>query len=117
MRESLFLIVGVIAGGLITWIVAHIYYRKTLTQVPEWAKPWVEGLPQEPLSNDQLLEYFQDALNEGVVTPDPLVGHVACPECKASAKDFEQQIFGDDIYTVINVSCPHCGWNETVDVS
>ena len=102
------LLVGIVGGGVLSWLISHIYYKKSSVKIPEWAKPIIERLPEEPPTNDRLLEIFQDALNRGEVEVDPIVGYVACPECKASSKDFKKTAYGDDMHTVVTVECPHC---------
>jgi rubredoxin len=110
------LVIGLISGAVFSWLISHIYYKKSSVQIPDWAKPIIERLPEKPPTKEKLLELFQDALDKGEVEIDSVVGYVACPECKASAKDFEKTAFGDDIHTVVVVECPHCGWNKTTEV-
>jgi hypothetical protein len=111
------LVLSLILGGIVSWALTHAYYRKGSIEVPEWAKPIVANLPSEPPSKERLLELFQTALNKGDVTPDPVFGHVACPECHSPFGDIEKKVFGDDRYTVVVATCPHCGWSADADVS
>ena len=110
------LVLGPVVSIFITWVVAHIYYKKTLTHTPDWAKQFVENLPQSKPSEAELLKLYQEALNTGEIVPDPILGHVACPECKNPASDFQEKIFGDEYHTIIVKSCPHCGWNDHAEV-
>ena len=82
------LLVGIVGGAVLSWLISYIYYKKSSVQIPDWAKPIIKRLPEEPPTKDKLLELFQDALDKGEVEVDPVVGYVACPECKASSKDF-----------------------------
>ena len=118
MKEAIMLelVIGLIGGGVFSWLISHIYYKKSSIQIPDWAKPIIERLPQEQPTKEKLLELFQDALDKGEVEIDSVVGYVACPECKASAKDFKKTAVGDDIHTVVVIECPHCGWNKTTEV-
>jgi endogenous inhibitor of DNA gyrase (YacG/DUF329 family) len=59
---------------------------------------------------------FQKHLDTGEVQIDPLLGRVACPECGRSAKRFEREAFGDDLATILVISCPACGWSQDVQV-
>ena len=99
--------------------ITHIYYKKSSITPPEWAKPIIAQLPDEKPTMEKLIELFQDALDKGEaeIDPiDPIFGHAACPQCKAPAKDFEKQGFGDDDHYIVDVYCPHCGWNRSTEV-
>lgn len=110
------LTIGIILGGIISWFVTYIYYRKSTSEIPEWAKPIIDKLPPEQPSQEKLLELFQEALNNEEIIPDPILGHVACPECKTTASDFQEKSYGDDYHTIVVKTCPHCGWSEQVEV-
>lgn len=110
------LFIGIVGGAIFSWVISHIYYKKSSKQIPDWAKPIIAKLPEEQPTKDKLLELFQDALDKKDVHVDPLIGHVACPKCKASAKDFKKTVFGDDTHTIVVVECPYCGWSETIEV-
>ncbi len=108
--------IGLLLGALASWLITFCYYRKSSNEVPEWFKPILKKLPPEKPSRNQLLKLFQDALNEGEVSLHPLLGHVACPDCKAPLEDLEEKVFGDDNVTLVSVKCPHCGWEQTEEV-
>lgn len=110
------LVLGPVVSVFITWVVARFYYKKSLTHIPDWAKPLVEKLPQSKPSEAELLKLFQEALNTGEIVPDPIFGHVACPECKNPASDFQEKILGDEYHTIIVKSCAHCGWNDHAEL-
>ena len=110
------ILIGIILGGLISWMLAHIYYKKSSKEIPDWAKPIIKKLPQLQPSTNELLELFQEALNSGDIIPDPILGHVACPNCKAPASDFEGKGFGDENHTIIVKTCPHCGWSDHAEI-
>lgn len=110
------LVLGTVIGGAISWFVTHIYHHKSSTEIPDWAKPIVEKLPPSRPPEAELLKLFQQALNTGEIVPDPLLGHVACPDCKAPASDFKDKTFGDEYHTIIVKSCPHCGWNDHAEL-
>jgi|WetSurSiteA1Bulk_404760.scaffolds.fasta_scaffold527918_1 hypothetical protein len=61
------LIIGIIGGAAFSWLISHIYYKKSSVQIPDWAKPIIERLPEEPPTKEKLLELFQDALDQGEV--------------------------------------------------
>jgi hypothetical protein len=108
------LVIGIFAGAILSLIITHYYYRKSSKQPPEWAKPFIERLPNEPPTKEKLIELFQEALDKGEAKIDPIFGYVACPKCKASAKDFKKSGSGDDYTTIVSVYCPHCGWSNTI---
>jgi hypothetical protein len=112
------LVVGVIFGGFVSWLVTHIYYKKSSTKIPDWAKPIIDKLPQSQPTESELLELFQEALNSGDIVPDPIFGHVACPNCKAPASDFEKKEFYEDerCFTFVDITCPHCGWRDHTEL-
>jgi hypothetical protein len=110
------LTLGIIFGGIVSWCLTHIYYRKSSKEIPDWAKPIIEKLPKTKPSGAELLELFQDALDSKQIIPDPILGHVACPNCKAPSSDFETKCFGDENHTIIVKSCPHCGWSDHAEV-
>jgi hypothetical protein len=110
------LVIGVILGGFVSWLVTHIYYKKSSTEIPDWAKPIIDKLPQSQPSESELLELFQEALNSGDIIPDPILGHVACPNCKSPASDFEEKGFGDEYHTIVVKTCPHCGWSDHAEL-
>ena len=110
------LIIGLIFGGLISWIIAHVYYRKSSTFAPEWAKPLIEKLPGVPPSKEKLIELINEAFDAGILKPDPILRYVACPNCKSPSSDFGHRTFSDERTTVVVVDCPNCGWSETAEV-
>jgi len=117
MEDFLFwVVVPAVAGGLLSWLITRHYYRKSSIDVPEWAKPILRSLPQNPPSKEKLLELFQAALQRGDVAPDPVLGHVACPECHAPSSEFRHTTVGDDAHTIVVATCPRCGWSEHAEV-
>lgn len=79
-----------LAGGVVSWVVAHWYHKRSSTEVPEWAKPLVENLPDQPVSRERLIELYHDALETGAISmPDPIGGYLACPSCGAPSSEFE----------------------------
>ena len=107
-------IVIFIAGCIISWLIAHLYFHRSSTTIPEWAKEIVKRLPAQPPSEDELLKLFQEHLDSGEVEVNPLLGRVACPQCGESVKNFKEDVFGDDSVTIVAVTCPSCGWSEDV---
>ncbi len=94
-----------------TWLIAHFYYHRSSTQVPPWAKKLIQNLPDNPPKLNELLRLFQDYLDSGDIEIKFPLNLIVCPECGASAKDFEDKIHGDDFHTVIVYTCPSCGWS------
>ena len=108
--------IGVILGGFFSWLSTHVYYKKSSTQIPDWAKPIVEKLPQSKPTDEELLQLFQEALDSRSAIPDPVLGHVACPECFSPSSDFHETSYGNDSHTVVIKTCPHCGWSDHTEV-
>ena len=96
MVEFLYLI----AGFLLSWLIAHFYYHRGSTQSPDWAKPIIENLPEQPPNKIELLRLFQEHLDSGEIEVHPAFGRVACPECGESSQEFEEKVFGDDVPAV-----------------
>ena len=102
------------AAACSTWLIAHAYYRRSSVQVPEWARPLIESLPEARPSRERLIELFNEAIAEGDLVPDGNFGYVACPRCKAPTSEFgttrqHDERFDDD-YLVIR--CKRCGWSD-----
>ncbi len=89
------------AGCVVSWLIAHLYYCRSSTQAPKWAKDLIQNLPANPPKPSELLRLFQEHLDSRDVEINYRLGRVACPECGASAKDFEEKVFGDDAHTIV----------------
>jgi RNase P subunit RPR2 len=105
-----------IGGCLVTWLITHVYHRRSSTTVPDWAKELVEHLPKQRPTGKELLALFQQYLDTGKIEIDPLLHRVACPKCGESANRFEKESFGDDSATIVVITCPACGWSQDVQV-
>lgn len=103
-----------IAGCIISWLIAHLYYHRSSTNIPEWAKEIVKHLPAQQPTEGELLQLFQEHLDSGVIEINPLLGRVACPNCGESIKNLKEDVFGDDSVTIVVYTCPSCGWSEDV---
>jgi len=111
------LLVGVILGGVISWVIAYYYYRQSSKQAPEWAqkapewaRPLIEKLPDAPISSERLVRLYHEALEKGKIDfPDPMSGYVECPRCGAPASDFEpwEDYAHDSRY--VGTRCGKCG--------
>lgn len=106
-----------VAGALISAMISRHYYSRSASEVPSWARPLIEKLPDLRPSDEELLRLFQESLQSGRVTPDPLLGHVACPKCNALATEFKRSGFFDDQTSrgVVVTECPSCGWSESAE--
>jgi hypothetical protein len=106
------LLIGALLGGMISLLIAHSYYRKSKSNVPDWAEPLIERLPQIAPREEELISIFQDLINEGKITPHPVFQYVACPKCKGPLEDLKETVSGDDYVDVLGIECPHCGYDE-----
>ncbi|MCD4832120.1 MAG: hypothetical protein K8R02_10030 [Anaerohalosphaeraceae bacterium] len=116
-KEMVIQLVFTIVCCIATWTIAHLYYQRSKTVTPEWAKPLVEHFPEQEPTPEKLAQLFQEYLDVGDVEINPLLHRVVCPDCGESAKNFKKAGFGDDSHSIVTISCPNCGWSETVDVS
>jgi len=99
------LLIGIVAGAILSLII-----------IPEWAKPFIANLPEEPPTQERLLELFQDSLDTGETEIDSDFLIVACPNCGTPSNELIKNGFGDDYHGVICISCPNCDWSDEVDV-
>lgn len=114
------LVIGIVLGGLVSWGIAHWYYRQSSKQAPEWAantpewaKPLIAKLPDAPVSSERLVQLYHEALELGDLQPDPYSGYVACPKCGAPSSEFKgwediDPVRGD-LYR--GVRCGKCGYD------
>jgi hypothetical protein len=102
---------GVIFGGVITWVVAHWYYRRASVEVPEWARPIVRALPSRRPKPEEFAVVLRDALEGLTVRVEEDAGDAdSCPKCgEADLEEFDEEV-DEDNYRV--VECGSCGWLE-----
>lgn len=62
MKQLLILIVGIVGGGLVSWLIANAYYRRSSIQPPDWARPLIEHLPKFPPTPERLLQLYRQVL-------------------------------------------------------
>ena len=110
------MIIGVVLGGLVSWVITYRYYKKSDSSPPDWAKPLINKLPAIAPSKEELLKLFQNEISEGTITPHAVFRHVACPNCNAPLEELTEKVMGDDYHTILDINCPHCGWNEWTEV-
>lgn len=110
------LIIGIVAGGMVSWFITHLYYQKSSKKVPAWAEGIIDRLPEVPPTKEKLLELFQESLTDGDVEIHSVFGIVACPECKAPIRELKESVFGNDGVTIVTISCPYCGWNKSSEI-
>jgi hypothetical protein len=125
MLEIAITIGSLLIGGAISWAISHLYYRRSSAKkpawyddAPDWAKEFMESLPNDPPSIDRLVELYQDALERGDISVDPSTGYVKCPKCGASPDHFKSWEAGDASRDMMfrGVKCGKCGheltWEE-----
>jgi hypothetical protein len=44
--EKMQLLIGIVGGGLISWFITHLYYKKSEIKVPPWAEEIIDRLPE-----------------------------------------------------------------------
>ncbi len=106
MAELLIGGIGVLLGGLISWLITHAYYRRSSVQPPEWAKAFMERLPNAPVSDERLIQLYHEALQAKRISPDPFTGYLVCPQCSAPSSEFQYYDEAGVVY------CPSCNWSQ-----
>ena len=81
------LIVGLVGGGIISWLLTHWYYRKANKEAPEWARVLIDRFPNRPPTIDELVDLYHQAFMAGEITPHPS-GFIKCPECGTGSEKF-----------------------------
>ena len=85
--------IQLILAGLVGWIIAAWYYRRSSKEMPEWVQPVIDELIEEfgekAPSREQLIEHFNEAVEEGTLIPHVPSGYVACPSCEAPSSELE----------------------------
>lgn len=102
-------IIGIICGGIISWIISRKYHMKSNQCPPDWAIPLIEKLPKLAPTDEEFLNLFQDEISIGNIKPHPVFSIVACPNCGAPLKELEERAYGDDVHTILEIECPQCG--------
>ena len=106
--------IGIVAGSVLSWIITYWYYQKSSTNVPEWAKPLIEKLPDSPISIERLVDLYHDAIESGDVTPHPS-GYIKCSECGAGSDYFEPwQVGVPELDSIFHgYKCAKCNYELT----
>jgi hypothetical protein len=107
-------LLGILGGGLASWLVTHMYYQRSVKATPEWARPLIDRFGQEEPTTEQLREYFNEAVASGDIVPHVPSGYVMCPECKApsTALEYGESQYPGRDYSGSYVRCSKCGWSE-----
>jgi len=87
--EILLAIGSAIVGALLSWPIAHWYYRRAAKEAPEWAQPLIDKLPDAPISQERLVTLYNEAIESGEIDPHAFTGYTRCPKCGASQEYFE----------------------------
>ena len=105
-----------LAGIVATWVVAHVYYRRSSAEAPAWAKPLIERFGNEPPSTEQLIEYFNEAVADGTIIPHVPSGYVMCPKCKEPSSELEYYEVNDpkSDHRYAGTRCRKCGWETSL---
>ncbi|MFL9814549.1 hypothetical protein D7241_14950 [Stutzerimonas sp. VN223-3] len=51
-------------GGLVSWLISHLYYRQSSKKAPEWAVPLIDKLPTTLPTETQLLTLVKEHLHQ-----------------------------------------------------
>lgn len=118
------LLVGIITGGALSWAIAHWYYRRSSKEVPDWANrtpdwaiPLIEKLPDAPVSQERLIELYNEAVATGELQPHQFTGFLKCPNCGAGQEYFEPYEASDPRYDmhIRGFRCSKCGYELSGD--
>ena len=101
------------AAACSTWLIAHAYYRRSSVQVPEWARPLVESLPEARPSRERLIE-LSTRRSRRVTSSRTAISATSRAQVQGVTSEFEttrqhDERFDDD-YLVIR--CKRCGWSD-----
>ncbi|MFH0828768.1 MAG: hypothetical protein V1907_01145 [Candidatus Kerfeldbacteria bacterium] len=107
-------LLGILGGGIVSWVITFAYYRRSSKKAPEWAQPLIERFGNEPPTTEQLMEYFNEAVAGGEIIPHVPSGYVMCPKCKAPSSELEygEADYDDRELRGSWVKCRKCGWSE-----
>ena len=108
------LLIGIIGGGVISWLLTHWYYRKSSKEAPEWARSLIDRLPDKPPTIDELIDLYHEAVMGGAIVPHPS-GFVKCPECGAGTERFEPwQVASHELDSIFHgYKCSECNYELT----
>ena len=56
-----------LAGSLVSWLVTMVYYRKSSVKAPEWARPMIERLPEQPIGKEEFAKLFAENLENATI--------------------------------------------------
>ena len=72
MSAILLMIAGALVGAILSWAVAHWYYRRSIVEMPEWAKkvpewaiPLIQKLPDRPMTDGEAIARFLELRGDG----------------------------------------------------
>ena len=51
-------------GGVLSWLITHIYHKKADKEAPEWAKPLFKMLPDSKPDESQLMDIVKKFISE-----------------------------------------------------
>ena len=121
-KDIILLLLGIMGGGLASWIITFAYYRKSLTdqkqanaeqarilnKLPDEFKKKLDEDVRDRLSVIELNEL----LDRRVRDPKGPMGYKACPTCGSEDLDYRSQVDPqrDDLYEF--VTCKKCGWGD-----
>ena len=57
-------IIFLVLGGIVSWFITHIYYKKADKEAPEWAKPLFRILPESKPDDTELISLVKKFISE-----------------------------------------------------
>ena len=123
--EILFFILGIIIGGVVSWFIAHVYYKKA-TKDQDIVFNKLSRELRDAILNDNRKKLSVLDLNELIreKTIDIEVGeaipYLACPKCGSDDLERTSDVEVDYVhegpefaspYDIIR--CKECGWTKT----
>lgn len=110
------LFVGAVLGGMISWVITHLYYQKSTTEqkaitskLSREVKEAILNLHTEKLTVKDLNKLLEEKTIDGEANGDPLP-FKACPKCGSTKLERGSADYHDDLYYFIK--CTECEWNE-----
>lgn len=110
-------LIGLLLGGFITWLVAHIYYRKSSNDQKRFYLKFSKDVRNVILQDNRAklsVRDLNELLKEKTMNPksrDPLP-YKACPKC--GSKDLNRSELTDNRRdeTYWTITCRSCGWYD-----
>jgi len=109
-------IVGLLIGGFITWLVTHLYYRRSRRDAQRDQEIIYNKLSKEirdAILQDDREKFTVPELCDLINSPSPSSpSNMVCPECgSANLRQHHSYVCATDDYFPY-LECDNCGWSD-----